>query len=237
MDFTPLLPRLQRDLKESQSLLRQARVVLCVGDETLLCLLAPRVMESATVLAAVTTAAECRKALQRHGPSLLLLSDQLERGSAISLLEEIKRQHPGIHVVLMVGQRVRRYAVQRAIKAHCDGVVLQSGLGSGTMAAALRAVQEGDAYVDGNLREINRSGPDGSGPLEPLTERECQVLQRAALGETNQEIGQSLFLSPETVKTHITRILRKLNARDRMQASLRGVRWGLIDWPDELGDG
>ena len=64
-----------------------------------------------------------------------------------------------------------------------------------------------------------------------------QVLQRAAMGDSNQEIGRSLFLSPDTVKTHIARILRKLPARDRTHAALRGVRWGLIDWPDELEGG
>lgn len=237
MNYTPLLPRLQHYREESHNLLRQARVVLCLGDRALLCLLTAQAMESATVLAAVTTADECREALQRHRPTLVLLSDQLERGNAITLVEEIKNRHHQIHVFLMVSQRARRRAVERAIRAHCDGVVLESRLGTGTMAAALRAVSGGGAYVDRSLREIFHSCPDGSGPLEPLTERECQVLQRAALGESNQEIGRSLFLSPDTVKTHLARILRKLPARDRTHAALRGVRWGLIDWPDELDGG
>lgn len=237
MNYTPLLPRLQQYREESHNLLRQARVVLCLGDRALLCLLASRAMESATVLAAVTTAEECRVAVQLHRPTLVLLSDQLERGNAITLVEEIKNQQSQIHVFLMVSQRANRRAVERAIKALCDGVVLQSRLGTGTMAAALRAVSGGGAYVDSSLREIFHSCPDGSGPLEPLTERECQVLQRAALGESNQEIGRSLFLSPDTVKTHLARILRKLPARDRTHAALRGVRWGLIDWPDELDGG
>ncbi|QVL53625.1 MAG: response regulator transcription factor [Cyanobium sp. M30B3] len=237
MNFTPLLPQLQDYQQETHNLLRQSRVVLCVGDRALLCLLTAQAMESATVLAAVTTAEECRAAVQRDGPTLLLLSDQLERGNAITLLEEIKRQQPQIHVFLMVGQPVRRHAIERAIKAHCDGVVLLSRLGTGTMAAALRAVSGGGAYVDRSLREIFHSCPDGSGPLEPLTARECQVLQQVALGESNQEIGRFLYLSTDTVKTHLARILRKLPARDRTHAALRGVRWGLIDWPDELGGG
>ena len=237
VNFTPLLPQLRIYCSESQNLLRQSRVVLCLGDRALLCLLASQAMESATVLAVVTTAQECREAVQRHHPQLLLLSDQLEQGCSITLVEEIKSQHPEIHVFLIVSRTARRHAVERAIKAHCDGVVLQSRLGSGTMTAALRAVSGGGAYVDRSLREIFHSCPDGCGPLEPLTERECQVLQRAAMGDSNQEIGRSLFLSPDTVKTHIARILRKLPARDRTHAALRGVRWGLIDWPDELEGG
>ncbi len=237
MNYTPLLPQLQSYQIESQCLLRQARMVLCLGDRALLCLLTAQAMESASVLAAVTTAEECRAALQRHGPTLLLLSDQLERGSAITLVEEIKSQQPQIHVFLLVGQTVRRHAIERAFKAHCDGVVLQSRLGTGTMAAALRAVSGGGIYIDRSLREAFHRCPDGRGPMEPLTTRECQVLQHVALGESNQEIGQALYLSADTVKTHLARILRKMPARDRTHAALRGVRWGLIDWPDELCGG
>jgi DNA-binding NarL/FixJ family response regulator len=152
VNYTPLLPRLQQYREESHNLLRQARVVLCLGDRALLCLLTAQAMESATVLAAVTTAEECRQAVQQHRPTLVLLSDQLERGNAITLVEEIKSQQSQIHVLLMVSQRAHRRAVERAIKAHCDGVVLQSRLGTGTMAAALRAVSGGGAYVDSSLR-------------------------------------------------------------------------------------
>jgi DNA-binding NarL/FixJ family response regulator len=237
VNFTPLLPQLQLNLDQSQTLLRQARVVLCLGDRALLCLLMAQAKESATVLAAVTTAEECRMAVQQQGPTLLLLSDQLEQGNGITLVEWIKAHLPHIHVLLLVAQEHRRYAIQRAIAAGCDGIVLQSRFGSGAMLAALHAVSGGGVYVDRSLREAFHSHQDGSGPMEPLTARECQVLQRVAMGESNQQIGQALYLSTDTVKTHLARILRKLPARDRTHAALRGVRWGLIDWPDELGGG
>jgi len=87
------------------------------------------------------------------------------------------------------------------------------------------------------LRDGFRQSDGHSGPLQPLTERERQVLQEVAYGDSNQEIGQTLYLSSDTVKTHLGNVLRKLPARDRTQAALRGVRWGLIEWPDELTPG
>jgi DNA-binding NarL/FixJ family response regulator len=237
VNFTPLLPRLQRYQQESHNLLRQARVVLCLGDRALLCLLTAQAMESATVLAAVTTAEECQAAVQQQGPTLVVISDQLERGSGIALAEWVKTHHPQVHVLLMVAQEHRQHAIQRVIATGCINIVLQSRFGTGSMLAALHAVSGGGVYIDRNLRELFHSCEDGSGPLQPLTARECQVLQHVALGESNQEIGQSLYLAADTVKTHLAKILRKLPARDRTHAALRGVRWGLIDWPDELGGG
>jgi DNA-binding NarL/FixJ family response regulator len=237
MNFTPLLAGLQRYRDESKGLLRQARIVLCLKDRALLCMLSAQAMESATVLAAVTSAQECQVAARELSPSLLLLSDQLERGSGVALVGWIKSHQPQTHVLLLVAQEHRLHAIKKAINAGCDGVVLQSRFGTGSMVAALHAVSGGGVYVDRSLRDLFHSCADGEGPLEPLTARECEVLQRVALGESNQEIGQALFLSVDTVKTHLARILRKLPARDRTHAALRGVRWGLIDWPEELDDG
>jgi DNA-binding NarL/FixJ family response regulator len=58
------------------------------------------------------------------------------------------------------------------------------------------------------------------------------VLQLAAGGNSNQEIGQRLFISVETVKTHMRSVLQKLQARDRTHAAVEGLRLGLLDWPE-----
>jgi DNA-binding NarL/FixJ family response regulator len=237
MNYTPLLPQLQRYQEESQNLLRQARVVICLGDRALLCLLTAQAMESATVLAAVTTAEECRQAVQQHAPTLLVVSDRLERGSGIALAEWVKTHQPQVHVLLLVSQEHRHHAIRRVMTTGCINIVLHSRFGTGTMRTALHAVSGGGVYIDHSLRDLFHSCEDGSGPLEPLSQRECQVLQHVALGESNLEIGRALYLSADTVKTHLAKILRKLPARDRTHAALRGVRWGLIDWPDELGGG
>jgi DNA-binding NarL/FixJ family response regulator len=53
-----------------------------------------------------------------------------------------------------------------------------------------------------------------------------------ARGDSNGEIGQQLYVSADTVKTHLQHLFRKLPARDRTHAAVLGLRWGLIDWPE-----
>jgi DNA-binding NarL/FixJ family response regulator len=98
--------------------------------------------------------------------------------------------------------------------------------------AALHAISGGGVYVDRSLTELFRQGPAGPGPLEPLSEREREVLTLVARGDSNGEIGQQLFITADTVKTHLRHLSRKLQARDRTHAAVLGLRWGLIDWPD-----
>ena len=66
------------------------------------------------------------------------------------------------------------------------------------------------------------------GVVAELTSREMEVLQRLALGRSNAEIGQDLFISENTVKTHVTRVLMKLDLRDRVQAVVFAYQNGLV---------
>jgi DNA-binding NarL/FixJ family response regulator len=75
-------------------------------------------------------------------------------------------------------------------------------------------------------RPISR--PGDSGPLDVLSEREREVLAEVARGKTNAEIGESLYMSPLTAKTHVSRILGKLSARDRAQLVVIGYETGLV---------
>ncbi|HEY0774927.1 MAG TPA: response regulator transcription factor, partial [Nocardioidaceae bacterium] len=68
--------------------------------------------------------------------------------------------------------------------------------------------------------------------LEGLTERETEVLVLIARGLSNTEIGEQLFVSPATVKTHISRLLMKLDARDRAQLVVLSYETGLVTAPD-----
>jgi DNA-binding NarL/FixJ family response regulator len=77
--------------------------------------------------------------------------------------------------------------------------------------------------VAGNLR----STPDTT-PLQPLTEREREVLTLVGQGLTNEEIGARLYLSPLTAKTHVSRIMSKLLARDRVQLVVLAYETGLV---------
>ena len=73
-----------------------------------------------------------------------------------------------------------------------------------------------------------RPGGAGSEAFADLTPRELEVLGLIARGRSNSEIGQDLFLSEGTVKTHVTRVLRKLEVRDRVQAVIAAYENGLV---------
>jgi DNA-binding NarL/FixJ family response regulator len=102
------------------------------------------------------------------------------------------------------------------------------------LVTAIRLVADGAGYVDPDLgaKLVN---PNGSAALEPLSERERDILYLLALGYTNQEVGKRLFISVQTVDTHHAHIMRKLQldtraesrdvrARERRHRPERGLR-------------
>ena len=113
--------------------------------------------------------------------------------------------------------------VYGALKAGARGFLLKDA-GAELLAQAVHAAARGDALIAPNITARllssfanNRSRPMPPEPVEPLTAREEQVLLAAARGRTNGEIGDELSISLSTVKTHIAALMRKLNARNRVE--------------------
>jgi len=232
VDLTPILAQFQANASHSRELLRDTRMVLCLGNRAMLTLLAGQAMPSARVLGAFTAAREACAAVERERPALLVISDVLEEGDGIETAVSLKSRHPELHVLLLLHQEHRLHAIRRAIEGDCDGLVLESSFGSGALLAALQVVSGGGIFIDRPLRREFRRGHETGGPLQPLSARELEVLSLVANGRKNTEIGRALFLSAETVKTHLGKVLEKLPARDRTHAAVLGLRWGLIDWPE-----
>jgi DNA-binding NarL/FixJ family response regulator len=233
MDFTPKLEQIRRNTSQINNLLRDARLVACLGNRALLSLFVGGLIGQEHLVGAATCEAAGLELVERHRPSMVFLSDTLEQGSGISLLLQIKQRWPNLHTLLLITQEHRQSEIQAAIDAGCDGLLVESRLGLGSALAALHAISGGGVYVDRSLTELFRRGPGDGSPLEPLTGRERQVLSLVAEGDTNVEIGQRLFISADTAKTHLRSLCRKLQARDRTHAAVLGLRWGLIDWPQE----
>jgi DNA-binding NarL/FixJ family response regulator len=113
--------------------------------------------------------------------------------------------------------------VYGALKAGARGFLLKDA-GAELLAQAVHAAARGDALIAPNVtarllssfaNSRSRSRPPE--PVEPLTAREEQVLLAAARGRTNSEIGAELSISLSTVKTHLAALMRKLNARNRVE--------------------
>ena len=135
----------------------------------------------------------------------------------------------------MVGPLQRPARLRAAVEAGCDGLCLESGMGLDAGTPALRAIRDGGTYIDRPLSELLRSRGAGQarGPVPDLSAREIEVIELVVAGLKNNQIAARLFISPETVKSHLTNLLNKLGARNRNHAGLLALRLGLVDWPQE----
>ena len=200
MDFTPKLEQIRRNTSQINNLLRDASLVACLGNRALLSFFVGGLIGQEHLVGAATCEAAGLELVERHRPSMVFLSDTLEQGSGVSLLQQLKQRWPSLHTLLLITQEHRQAPIQAAIEAGCDGLLVESRLGLGSALAALHAISGGGVYVDRSLTELFRRGPGDGGPLEPLSARERQVLSLVAQGDTNVEIGQRLFITADTAK-------------------------------------
>ena len=138
-------------------------------------------------------------------------------------------------VVILTTFDLDEYVLQ-AIKAGASGFMLKDAPPE-EMLTAIRTVHRGDAVIAPSstrrlIAHLATVLPDEqkapAAILDPLTEREREVLVLMARGRTNSEIATDLFVAEATVKTHVGRVLAKLDARDRVQAVVTAYETGLV---------
>lgn len=146
-------------------------------------------------------------------PVLVLMGS----GAEVPLIERLAAE--GARVVVL-GMSTDRDLAVRCLTAGARGYLLEDA------APAELAATVAHAIADSTLAPI--TVPAARRPIPDLTERELQVLQGMTEGKSNGEIGRSLYLSEDTVKTHARRLFRKLGVGDRAQAVALGFRNGLV---------
>jgi DNA-binding NarL/FixJ family response regulator len=158
-------------------------------------------------------------------PDLILLDLLLPRKSGADVIPELAEVAPEARV-LVVSSQASPSAVRRALSSGAAGY-LPKRASDRELVGAIQMVAEGGGYVDPELgaRLIT---PKGSPALEPLSERERDVLALLALGYTNQEIGKKLFISVRTVDTHRAHIMRKLLLDTRAELVMFALANGVI---------
>ncbi|GAA3427745.1 response regulator [Streptosporangium sandarakinum] len=160
---------------------------------------------------------------------VVLMDVRMPRMDGVAATRELLAEAPGApKVIVLTTFDLDEYAFA-ALRAGASGFLLKDAPAE-DMLAAVRAVHEGDAVIAPSTtrRLLDHVAPTLPAPEpDPLTGREREVLRHIARGRTNAEIAGLLFLSEGTVKTHVGRILAKLELRDRVQAVIWAYEHGL----------
>jgi DNA-binding NarL/FixJ family response regulator len=158
-------------------------------------------------------------------PDLVLLDLLLPRKSGYEAIPELVAVAPQARI-LVVSSQAAPSSVRRALTAGASGY-LPKRASDRELVTAIRHVAGGGGYVEPELgARLVRD--NGSPALEPLSERERDIVQLLALGYTNQEIGKKLFISVRTVDTHRAHIMRKLQLETRAELVMFALANGLI---------
>lgn len=179
------------------------------------------------VVAEAADASAACEAVRTHRPEVLLLDWTLP-GDGRSVLQRLRTDAPGTRVCVL-SMHQDGPTVRDALAAGATGYVVK-GAGIEYLVAALRHVAAGQRFLDRAAEEGLGAGPEPSSDSEweRLTPRERLVLRRVAEGRTNREIAAELSLSPKTVDTHRTNVMRKLGVHDAQALARYAVRRGLL---------
>jgi DNA-binding NarL/FixJ family response regulator len=187
--------------------------------------------EAADGASAVTLA---RKTL----PDLVLMDVRMPGMDGVEATARIVNDRPEVRVLMLTTFDLDE-AVHRALRAGASGFLLKD-TPYDQLVHAIRVVSRGDSVlapsVTRRLIESLAARPalteSDAARLARLTDRESQVLHLIAQGMSNAEIGEAIFLSEATVKTHVGRVLTKLGCRDRVQAAVFAFQASLATQPE-----
>lgn len=163
--------------------------------------------------------------IEERNPRVALVDVRMPKLGGIELARQAQRSAPDTAILLYTGYGDRALLTE-ALDAGVSGFVLKEAP-MDDLVRAVRAVATGGTYVDPVLAGTLATSSVGN-KLPQLTQREREVLRLLADGLANEEIGKKLFISAETVRTHVRKAMGKLDADTRTQAVARALRDHLI---------
>ncbi|MHB1467898.1 MAG: response regulator [Solirubrobacteraceae bacterium] len=155
-----------------------------------------------------------RRYVRGHHPDVLVLDLNMPGGSSLRSIPTIRGESPQTHIVVLTMQQEPAFA-REALGAGALGYVLKEAADD-ELVEAVRRAAVGESYLHPKLGARIASEP-AIGPPDDLSDREVDVLRLIALGHTNAEIADQLFLSVRTVETHRAHILQKLRLSTRAE--------------------
>ena len=168
-------------------------------------------------------------------PRLVLLDIRMAGGDGLDALVALKQEHPRMSIIMLTTYDNPTY-MARAVAGGAAGYLLK-GVGQDEMLQTLRAVANGETLLTRqdlvrSLRGVSEMAAGSKDLIEPLTDREQEVLRLLATGLCNRDMGLVLFIAESTVKTHVEHIIGKLGVSDRVQAAVWAAQHGLGPAPE-----
>jgi DNA-binding NarL/FixJ family response regulator len=211
--------------------------VLIVDDQALVRAGFGVLIDSADDLEVVGTASNGAEAVALAAtvePDVILMDIRMPVLDGLQATAQVLTRQPDVRVLMLTTFDLDEY-VFNALKAGASGFLLKD-TPPADLLNGIRTVAAGDALLSPSITRhlieeyVSRPQPGRAAPpaLDGLTDREVEVLELVARGLSNAEIAKRLFVSPATAKTHVARLLMKLDARDRAQLIIVAYETGLV---------
>jgi two-component system response regulator NreC len=184
--------------------------------------------ETLQVIAEAGTLADAERLTRAHRPTVLVLDLNLHGESGLEAIPRLREDAPGTAIVVLTMQDDPGFARQ-ALQSGALGFVLKEAADE-ELLQAIHLAAAGENYLNPQLGARLATAPaQPAGPPDDLTTREVEILRLIALGHTNAEIAQQLFLSTRTVETHRAHIQQKTRRSTRAELVRYALEHGLVD--------
>jgi DNA-binding NarL/FixJ family response regulator len=176
--------------------------------------------------------AQAVRLVEEHQPDVVLMDLLMPNMDGVTAIGRIKAERPETEIVTMTSF-IEEEKVTAALEAGASGYVLKDAEAE-EVAQAIRAAYAGEVHLDPQVARLlaqrMRAKKDAE-PVEPLTDREKDVMRLLGQGMSNKEIGAELFITERTARTYVSNILGKLGLASRTQAALWAVEHKLAESP------
>ena len=188
-----------------------------------------------TVIGEAGDGGDALDVIQRARPDLVLMDIRMPGLDGLEATRQLLKRPGGPKVLLLTTYDADEYVIE-AMRAGASGFLLKD-LRKGQLVRAVHQAAAGDLVIDPSITkrlvekivDTKRARTEALTALKRLTEREVEVLRLMGRGLTNAELATELSVSESTVKTHVARVLDKLELRDRVHAVILSYEIGLMD--------
>ena len=188
------------------------------------------------VIGEASSGKEALEKVKELNPRIVLLDIRMAGGDGLDALHVLKQENQKVSVIMLTTYDNPTY-MARAVAGGAVGYLLKD-VERDELVEALRAVASGETLLRQedlvrSLRGISETASASKDLIEPLTDRELEVLRLLSTGLSNRDIAAVLFVAESTIKTHVEHIIGKLGVSDRVQAAVWAARHGLVSANNE----